>query len=291
MEIVEFPNYLIYPDGRVYNQKRKTNLKLRDDGHGHGRVILYKDGKGKNFQVHKLVGEYYIPNHDNKDYIIHINGVKTDNRVENLRWASRSELNDRMSKMKHNNTSGHSNITYHKRDKRWQYFRGKDGKCYTKNFVNKIDALCFKFIMILKLRDKSFVNYQKEKQRKYQLRKNFIKNNHREYLDEVNKKRNDDYYSNKDKQKQAVVRGWKNAGIRFFDDTFDKWYDTTHCESCGCELIKGKGMGKNKKVLDHDHFSGYLRNVVCHSCNVWRRGYDNKRMKLHLELYRYFHLI
>ena len=146
----------------------------------------------------------------------------------------------------------HRNITYHKRDKRFQYFKSYNKKPYTKYFINIIDALCFKFIMILKLKSKRF---------------------------------------EKDTQKIAVVRGWKNADIRVFEYTFDNFYNTTHCESCGCELIKGKGMGKNKKVLDHDHFSGYPRHVICHSCNVWRRGYDNRRMRLHLELYRYFHRI
>jgi hypothetical protein len=123
--------------------------------------------------------------------------------------------------------------------------------------------------------------HEKKQQREYRKR-------NPEYFKEVNRKRNENYYSNKEKQKISVVRGWKNAGIRISDDTFDIWYGTTHCESCQCELIKGKGMGKNKKVLDHDHFSGYPRHIICHSCNVWRRGYDNRMMKVHLEIHRMF---
>jgi len=127
----------------------------------------------------------------------------------------------------------------------------------------------------------------------YQENKEHERKQQKEYRDKnkehINRKRNEAYYEDKEIQRKSVVRGWIKAGIRIFDETFDNWYDTTHCESCGCELIKGKGMGKNKKVLDHDHFSGYPRNVVCHSCNVWRRGYDNRRMRLHLELYRFFH--
>jgi len=130
--------------------------------------------------------------------------------------------------------------------------------------------------------------YQKNKQHEREQQRQYrIKN--KDMYDEINRKRNENYYTDKNAQKGPIVRGWKSAGIRVFDDTFDNWYKTTHCESCGCELIKGKGKGKNKKCLDHDHFSGYPRNVVCHSCNIWRRGYDNRKMKLHLELYRYFH--
>ena len=132
--------------------------------------------------------------------------------------------------------------------------------------------------------------YQEQKEHKRKMSNTWLKNNPTK-RDEMNKRKNEKYYSDKETQKKAIVRGWKNANIRFFDDTFDKFYDATNCESCNCELIKGKGNGKNKKVLDHDHFSGYTRNIICHSCNVWRRGYDNRKMKLHLELYRYFNRI
>ena len=142
----------------------------------------------------------------------------------------------------------------------------------------------------LATKERRKVLYEEQKEYKQKQARERMKNNP-EKRDKINKTRNEKYYNDKETQKKAVVRGWKKADIRIFDDTFDKFYDTTHCESCNCELIKGKGTGKNKKVLDHDHFSGYPRHVVCHSCNVWRRGYDNNRMKLHLELYRYFHRI
>lgn len=48
------------------------------------------------------------------------------------------------------NTSGVKNITYHKRDKRWQYFKTFQGESHTKYFKNKIDAICYKFICNLK---------------------------------------------------------------------------------------------------------------------------------------------
>lgn len=40
---------------------------------------------------HRLIAEAFIPNPDKKEYVIHINGNKSDNRVENLRWSTKHE--------------------------------------------------------------------------------------------------------------------------------------------------------------------------------------------------------
>ncbi len=130
--------------------------------------------------------------------------------------------------------------------------------------------------------------YKLNSEYKCKKNKEWNKNNP-EKIKKINDKRMNDYYNHPTKRKNGLTRGWKKSGMIFFENTFDKFIKTTNCESCGCDLIMGKGKGKNKKTLDHDHFSGMVRHVICHSCNIWRRGYDNKRMILHLELYRYFY--
>lgn len=51
----------------------------------------HADGRSTTARVHRLVAEAYIPNPKNKPVINHLNGVKEDNRVENLRWATVAE--------------------------------------------------------------------------------------------------------------------------------------------------------------------------------------------------------
>jgi hypothetical protein len=152
MEIQNYPNYLIYPDGRVWSKPRHhTNggfIKSDTNGRYH-RIKLYKNSKRKNFYVHRLVAIHYIPNpHDYPD-VDHIDRDKTNNDVSNLRWVTPLQNQQNMGKYI-TNTSGIKNV---KRmiDGRWLYQKQMNYKTLCKTFTSKPLACWCKFIFELKL--------------------------------------------------------------------------------------------------------------------------------------------
>ena len=143
MEVIDYPNYLIYDDGRVYNKNRNRFLKPRINTHGYCHVVLFENSKQKNHSIHRLVAIHYIPNPENKREVDHINRIRTDNRIENLRWATSSENNQNKGISK-NNTTGVKNISYSIPRDYWVFHKTINGKRIEKYFKTKEEAIEFK---------------------------------------------------------------------------------------------------------------------------------------------------
>ena len=92
-------DYLITEFGTIFSIKSNKWLKPILYSRGYYMVHLCNNGVITRYSIHRLIGTHFIPNPDNKPLINHINGVKIDNRVENLEWCTSSENNRHAHKM------------------------------------------------------------------------------------------------------------------------------------------------------------------------------------------------
>ena len=125
-------------------------------------------------------------------------------------------------------------------------------------------------------KSKEAIEYQKRwwEENKHKKNKEQIRENNRKY-------------SKTEKGKRKIkIKDWKSKGMICddWDKFYDKYISTSHCESCNLEFGNERC---NRRNLDHQHSSGHIRNIICHSCNSFRSKYDKQLGSVLLEIHRY----
>jgi len=117
----------------------------------------------------------------------------------------------------------------------------------------------------------------RQKQREYNIKnKESILENQREYFktfDNKNHHKNLKKYQSSEKGiKNIKIQSWKSQGlIGNYDEIYDRYINCNNCEECNIELTCGGYNKTNTRVMDHDHYTGLFRNILCCKCNN-RRG-------------------
>jgi len=113
---IETSNYQVSNLGNVRNMRSGLVLKPRRQLMKSGYIryevnLALNGGKQKNYKIHRLVAQAFIPNPENRTEIDHIDRNTANNFVSNLRWSTRSEqaLNIRT---RNDNQLGEKNIHY-----------------------------------------------------------------------------------------------------------------------------------------------------------------------------------
>lgn len=128
-DVIGYENkYEVSNLGRVRSCPRNTSgygradyliMKQSKDKGGYMTIGLRLNGKKSRFRVHRLVASSFIPNPEGKEFVNHIDGVKDNNILSNLEWATASEntrhaveaglINSNFDKYKYNFVDDYSN--------------------------------------------------------------------------------------------------------------------------------------------------------------------------------------
>ena len=113
-------------------------MKLFTHSNDYLSVALRMNGVQKRINVHKLVAEAFIPNPENLPCIDHINTIRTDNRVENLRWVTHKEnMNNPITKQKMIESGRKKVFTDEHKKKISEALKGENAPLYGKNHTEE----------------------------------------------------------------------------------------------------------------------------------------------------------
>lgn len=90
VKIKGYENYTINKLGEVFNTKTNKSLKSTKAKNGYYVIGLYNEKGCKTLYIHRLLCEAFIEQKEGFNFVNHKNGIKEDNRIENLEWCTHS---------------------------------------------------------------------------------------------------------------------------------------------------------------------------------------------------------
>lgn len=129
-----------YRDGYLYwkgvSHPNKQSMIDKPAGSIHKTGYWHITWRGKVYKAHRLI---FMLHHDYfPKEVDHINGDRADNRLENLRAATRSENQCNRNALS-SNTSGYPGVSWHKKSKAWCVRVMKNGKTVVQQYFKDLE--------------------------------------------------------------------------------------------------------------------------------------------------------
>ena len=117
-----FSNYIVSKDGVVFNLKTVKLIKLCTNGDGYYQFHMYNNhGKRKNVRLHRILALAFIDNEYNKPCVDHIDNIRTNNNLTNLRWCTKKE-NSRNRSLNKRSTTNVKGVSFHKASQKYRAY-------------------------------------------------------------------------------------------------------------------------------------------------------------------------
>lgn len=112
-----------YREGKLFWKiSPMSRVKIGDEaGWLDDKGYLIVQWKGKNYKVHRIIYEMAYGAIPDSYQVDHVNGIRTDNRVDNLRLATNAQNQWNACKRK-TNTSGLKGVSWHKQKQKWESY-------------------------------------------------------------------------------------------------------------------------------------------------------------------------
>ena len=135
-----YPDYAVSDQGFVLSKNKMRILKGCVDSVGYPCLNIYLDQVRRHVRVHTLVAEAFLDNPNACKYVDHVDGDKTNNNVENLRWCSNAE-NTKNREKSSKNTSGYKGVYLERPRGKWRVQVTLNGVTHSSGpYDNVIDA-------------------------------------------------------------------------------------------------------------------------------------------------------
>jgi len=130
-----YSDYIIFMNGKIYSLKTNRFLKL-SLSNGYCVINLSKNKQTKTFRYHRILGECFIKNPHNFTTIDHIDRNSQNNKISNLRWASRKlqSINRNINK---SNKTGTIGVIFEKSKNSYRAIWNNNNKQFKKSFSLK----------------------------------------------------------------------------------------------------------------------------------------------------------
>jgi len=150
--VVNNRKYEVFSDGSIFsfrmghNWKSKKRFKMKPSVHKTGyHSVLIGGTNGTQKYVHRIVASLFCKNPKNKKCVNHKNGIKSDNRSENLEWVTYSENHLHAYRTLKRKTAAGKNlgggVCYDKNRNKWMVYTGsRNTRVFHGRFETKEEA-------------------------------------------------------------------------------------------------------------------------------------------------------